>query len=142
MVFYEYDIIEIRHSTPITEAIARHALLRFSIAGALALVTFLHISAVKAEKTQEEDTGVIQVLMRIATCTELPPEYLEDAILHGNCSSGDSEAIAGDADHGNGFEPAGTVPGNCGTSTLWAWNNGGGYAGFYLAAASTRGTIM
>lgn len=102
----------------------------------------LALRCCKPATTSEDDAGVIQVPMRLATCAEVPPAYLEDAMLHGDCPSGVSETIAGDADDDSVFEPAGTVPGNCGTSTLWAWNNGGGYAGFYLAATSTRGTIM
>lgn len=40
------------------------------------------------------------------------------------------------------MQPDNSVSGNCGSSDIYIWNNGGGYAGMYFGVSSSWGTIM
>lgn len=45
-------------------------------------------------------------------------------------------------DSADGVSPNNVAYGNCGTSTIWVWNDGAGHADIYAAVHSTKGPIV
>lgn len=88
-------------------------------------------SAPSPTLAQSEDDGGVTVPMTM-DC---------DAMWSGTAEQQKAAAeYCGDTE--GGVSPQNTVVGDCGTSTLWVFNEGSGHAGIYASANSTRGWIV
>jgi len=98
---------------------------------------FSNVSAAKADvpesnlKIYSPQTSIISTIPMTVACDKLAGKVLVEARKRNLCPSSNS----------GGISPRNIVPGNCGTTYLFASNMGGGVAKFDMGAASTQGAI-
>jgi len=116
-----------------------HLTRKLPLLGALVLLaaTFVGIPATQARgdgprSLPAESHSTRSTVPMVVDCERSSAGGLAVARAHGLCGGTPGRSI----------EPSNVVSGNCGSSTLWMYDNGGGYAEWFQSLSSNWGPII